>query len=268
MSHTGHTKHTGHTGHTTVIANQKGGVAKTTTAHAMATGLACKGYRVLAVDTDPQGNLSYTMNADPDAPGVYELMKGQGSPLGFIQHTEQGDLIAGSLMLSGADMEFTDTGREYILSELLGPLRAAYDFIVIDSPPTLGILTINALAAAHDLIIPLGADAYSLQGLSQLNATISKVKKHCNPDLKIAGLLVTRYSGRSILSQELKEAIEGKAARAVGTSVFQAAIREGIAIKEAQTRQASLYKAAPKSNAAADYMAFIEEYLKGVAARA
>jgi chromosome partitioning protein len=236
---------------------------KTTTAHALITGLAYKGYKALAVDTDPQGNLTYTMNADEDAGGVYELLKGNITPQEAIQHTEQGDIISGSLMLSGADMEFSDTGREYLLSEALEALKPVYDFIVIDSPPTLGIITVNALTAAHDLIIPMGADAYSLQGLSQLNTTISKVKKRCNPNLNIAGLLITRYSGRAILSQELRETIENKAARAVGTSVFDTVIREGIAIKEAQTQQASLYSTAPKSNAAVDYLAFIDEYLKG-----
>jgi len=258
-----HKVHIEHKGHITVIANQKGGVGKTTTVHALVTGLAYKGYKTLAVDTDPQGNLTYTMNADENAPGVYELMKGTAASLETVQHTEQGDVIIGSLMLSGADMEFTDTGREYILSELLKPLKTAYDYIIIDSPPTLGILTINALTAAHDLVIPMGADAYSLQGLSQLNATITKVKKRCNPTLNIAGLLITRYSGRAILSQELRETIENRAAAAVGTNVFQTVIREGIAIKEIQTQQTSLFTAAPKSNAAADYLAFINEYLKG-----
>ena len=252
-----------HKGHIIVIANQKGGVGKTTTAHVLVTGLTYKGYKTLAVDTDPQSNLTYTLNADENTPGVYELLKGNISPMEAIQHTEQGDIISGSLMLSGADMEFSDTGREYLLSEALEPLRSAYDFIIIDSPPTLGILTINALTAAHDLIIPMGADAYSLQGLAQLNATIGKVKKRCNPSLNVAGLLIIRYSGRAILSQELRETIEGKAACAVGTSVFQAVIREGIAVKEAQTQQASLYISAPKSNAAADYLTFIDEYLKG-----
>ena len=127
----------------------------------------------------------------------------------------------------------------------------------------LGILTINALTAANDLIIPMGADAYSLQGLAQLGATISKVKKHCNPALKIAGLLITKYNGRSVLSRELRETIENKAAHAVNASVFQTIIREGIAIKEAQTQQRSIYKSAPRSNAVKDCLAFVDEYLKG-----
>ena len=263
MSHTGHKGHIKHKGHIICVANQKGGVGKTTTAHALITGLSYKGYKVLAVDTDPQSNLTYTMNADENASGVYELLKGNISPLETVQKTGQGDIISGNLMLSGADMEFSETGREYLLSEALESLKVFYDFIIIDSPPTLGILTINALTAAHDLIIPMGADAYSLQGLSQLNTTIGKVKKRCNPALNIAGLLITRYSGRAILSQELRETIESRAARAVGTKVFQSVIREGIAIKEAQTQQASLYTAAPKSNAAGDYLAFIDEYLEG-----
>lgn len=253
-----------HKGHITVIANQKGGVGKTTTAHALVTGLTCKGYKTLAVDTDPQGNLSYTMKADPDAPGVYELMKGIIAPLEVVQSTAQGDIISGNLMLSGADMEFTDTGREYILSELLETLRAAYDFIVIDSPPTLGILTINALTAAHDLVIPLGADAYSLQGLSQLYTTIGKVKKHCNPALRIAGLLITRHSGRTVVGRDLKEIIENKAQFA-GARTFDTVIRESVTVREAQVQQTGIYTVAPKGNAATDYLAFTDEYLKGVA---
>ena len=258
MEHRGHISHTGHI---IVIANQKGGVGKTTTAHAFVTGLIYKGYKVLAIDTDPQGNLSYTMHADPDISGVYEVMKGQASTTDAIQQTNQGDIIAGSLMLSGADMEFTDTGREYILKELLEPIKCLYDFIIIDSPPTLGILTINALTAAQDLIIPLGADAYSLQGLAQLSATISKVRKHCNPTLRIAGLLITRYSGRTVIGRELKDIIEDKA-QFVGTQSFDTVIRESVTIKESQVQRMSIF-ATPKSNAAVDYMAFIDEYLKG-----
>ena len=261
--HANHTNHKNHKGHTITITNQKGGVGKTTTAHALSTGLTHRGYKTLVVDTDPQGNLTYTMNADETTAGVYDILKGNITAPKAIQHTEQGDIISGNLMLSGADMEFMETGREYLLKEALQPLKTLYDFIIIDSPPTLGILTINALTAANDLIIPMGADAYSLQGLAQLNATISKVKKHCNPTLNIAGLLITKYNGRSVLSRELRETIENKAAHAVNASVFQTIIREGIAIKEAQTQQRSIYKSAPKSNAVKDCLAFVDEYLKG-----
>jgi len=250
-----------HKGHTTVIANQKGGVGKTTTAHALITGLAYSGYKALAVDTDPQGNLTYAMTADTDAAGIYEAMKGTIDASDAIQHTKQGDILGGSLMLSGADMEFTDTGREYILKEILEPLQEIYDYIVIDSPPTLGILTINALTAADDLIIPLGADAFSLQGLAQLYATITKVKKHCNPALAIAGLLITRHSGRTVLGRDLKEVIKEKA-QFVGARAYDAVIRESVSIREAQAKQMSLLAIDPKGNATADYLAFIDEYLQ------
>jgi len=254
--------HTGHKGRIIVSANQKGGVGKTTTSHALVTGLTHKGYKALAVDADPQGNLTYTMAAKENEPGVYEVLKGAVASFEAIQNTAQGDIIGGNLMLSSADIEFTDTGREYLLAEALEPLRYIYDYIVIDSPPTLGILTINALTAAQDLIIPMGTDAYSIQGLSQLHTTIGKVKKHCNPNLVVVGILITRYSGRTILSRELKDAIQNQAAQAVNTTAFKTIIREGIVVKEIQTQQESLYTASPRSNATKDYMDFVDEYLE------
>lgn len=246
----------------TAISNQKGGVGKTTTAHALVTGLIHKGYKALAIDTDPQGNLSYTIGADDQKAGVYEVLKGQVNPLEVIQHTEQGDIIPSTLLLAAADLEFTDTGREYLLKDAIKPLKEKFDYIIIDTPPTLGIITINALTASNDVIIPMGADIYSLQGLSQLHSTTNKVKKYCNPSLRIAGLLITRFSGRSILSKELKEVIEDKAGQ-IGTAPFKTVIREGVAVKEAQTQQASLFQTAPKSNPAQDYSLFIDEYIKG-----
>lgn len=247
------------TGRIITIANQKGGVGKTTTAHALVTGLAIKGFKTLAVDTDPQSNLTVTMAADETQPGIYELLKRSIELREAIQHTPQGDIIGASLMLAGADIEFNSVGREYLLLEALEPLKQNYDFIVIDSPPTLGILTINALTAAADLIIPMGADAYSLQGLAQLHTTITTVKRRCNPTLNIAGVLITRYSNRAILSQDLREIIEKNAAQ-IGASAFKTVIHEGIAIKEAQIRQESLY--ATRSKPSADYRAFVDEYVK------
>ena len=246
----------------TVITNQKGGVGKTTTAHALVSGLTNKGKKALAIDTDPQGNLTYTVQANPNAHGIYEAMKGTASAHDTIQHTRQGDIIGASLMLSGADMEFTATGREYILAKLLGQLQEDYEYIIIDSPPTLGILTINALTAANDIIIPLGADAYSLQGLAQLHATIGRVQEYCNPALTIAGLLITRHNGRTVLGRELKEVIEHKA-RQLGARIYETVIRECVAIREAQVWQKSIYTTEPISNAAQDYLAFVDEYLRG-----
>jgi len=250
----------------TTVINQKGGVGKTTTAHALATGLTHKGHSVLCVDMDPQGNLSYTMGANTSAAGLYEAMKGEATAGQVIQHTSQGDILPSSLLLSAADMEFTATGREWILDSLLKPVKRAYSHIIIDSPPTLGILTINALTAGTDVVIPMGADIYSLQGLSQLHRTILKVRQFCNKDIKVAGLLMTRYNARTILSRDMYDGIAAKAAE-VQSTLYNTVIREGVAVKEAQTNQASLFDYAPQSNPAQDYANFIQEYLEQSAAK-
>jgi len=247
-------------GHITVVANQKGGVGKTTTTQAMICALAHKGYKVLAVDMDPQCNLSYTLGGDHEMPSIFELMRGVVSLLKVVQHTKTGDLIQGSQLLSSSDMTFTGNRREYILSEKLAPLLPLYDFIVVDTPPTLGVLTINALTAASDVVIPLGADVFSLQGLSQLNETIVKVRKHCNPALVISGLLLTRHNDRTVLGRDLKEYID-KSADAIGTQPFGTRIRENVAVREIQFSKGNLFDSSKKSNAAVDYMAFVEEYL-------
>ena len=245
----------------TVIINQKGGVGKTTTAHALATGLTKKGYKVLVVDTDGQGNISHTMQANTIGRGLYEAMKEEFPAVELIQRTSQGDILPSTLMLTAADMEFVSTGREYILDTVLEPVKNNYDYIVIDSPPQLGILTINGLVASDDVIIPMTADIYSLQGLNQLNSTINKVRKFCKKNIVIAGLLLTRYSDRTILSRELKESVETKA-RELDSKLYNAIIREGVSIREAQTARQSIFDYAPKSNSAVDYMDFITEYLK------
>lgn len=247
--------------HITTVTNQKGGVGKTTTAHALATGLAYKGYKTLIIDLDPQGNITYTMGANADQAGIYEALRGETAPLQVIQHTPQGDIIPSNLLLAGADLEFTQTGREYLLKDIIEPLKSNYDYIIIDTPPTLGILTINALAASTDVIIPMGADIYSLQGLSQLYTTINKVKKYCNAILRIQGIVLTRHNARTILSQELKETIEQKAQQ-IETKLFNAVIRESISIKEAQAQQESIYTYAPKATATNDYLSFIGEYIE------
>jgi len=244
----------------TVIINQKGGVGKTTTAHALGTGLIKKGYKVLLVDTDPQGNVSHTMQADTIGKGLYEAMKEELPAVELIQRTPQGDILPSTLLLTAADMEFVSTGREYILETVLESVKNNYDYIVIDSPPQLGILTINALVASDDVIIPMTADIYSLQGLNQLHSTINKVRKFCKKNIVIAGLLLTRYSDRTILSRELKESVEAKA-RELDSRLYNAIIREAVSIREAQTARQSIFDYAPKSNPAVDYMDFVTEYL-------
>ena len=244
----------------TTVINQKGGVGKTTTAHALATGLNHRGYKALVIDTDPQGNISFTMQANAARAGLYEAMRGEISATEAIQHTEQGDILPSSLYLSGADLEFTQTGREYLLRELLEDLAGKYTHIIIDSPPALGIMTINALTASRDIVIPVGADIYSLQGLQQLLSTVDKVKKYSNPALVLAGLLITRRGQNAIATRQLIEAIKARAAT-LHAHLYRATIREAIAIKEAQIMQSSIFDTHAKAKATADYAAFISEYL-------
>lgn len=243
------------------VINQKGGVGKSTTAATLAAGLSLKGYRTLSIDLDAQGNLSYTAGAKTNGATALGVLTGEVSVADAIQKTQSGDIIAASKALAGADAFITDTGKEYKLKEALEAVQADYDYIVIDTPPALGILTVNALTACNSVIIPAQADIYSLQGIEQLADTIKPVKKYCNPSLKIEGILLTRYSSRSVLSREIAELAEQLAAK-LGTKLFKTTIREAIAVKEAQISQKTLYGYAPKAKATEDYTSFIEELLR------
>ena len=241
------------------VANQKGGTAKTSTAHALATGAAYKGKRSLAIDFDPQGNLSFIMGADASRAGAYELMKQQAKAAQIVQYTSQGDIIPASLNLAAADIEFSGKpGRDFFLQAALEPLQDAYDVAVIDTPPTLGTLLVNALTASDEVIIPMNADILSLQGLYQLAETITQVKSFCNKRLKVTGILITRYSGRTVLARDIKETIEAKCAE-LGIPVLNTVIRDGVAVREAQTTQESLFAYAPNSNPAKDYLQLFDE---------
>ena len=245
----------------TTVLNQKGGVGKTTTAHALATGLNHRGFKALVIDADPQGNISYTMQADAAQAGLYEALKGIIPAADAIQHTAQGDLISSSIDLAGADMENTPTGREYLLREVLDAISADYTHVIIDSPPSLGIMTVNALTASNDLIIPVGAEIYALQGLQQLLNTIGKVQKYSNPGLTVAGLLITRKGNKAVATRQLIDAIQQRAG-ALQLHLYSAVIREAVAIREAQIMQGSIFDTHPRAKVTDDYNAFIGEYIK------
>ena len=241
------------------VINQKGGVGKSTTALAVGAGLTLKGYRVLYIDLDAQGNLSYTLGAATSGLTAMDLLQGE-SPQATIQKTEQGDIVASSPSLAGADTIITATGKEYRLREALEPLSGLYGYCIIDTPPALGILTVNALTACTGAIIPAQADIYSLQGISQLHTTIETVKRYCNPALTIKGIVLTRYNARAVISREVADMIEQTAGQ-LRAKLYNAKIRECTAIKEAQATQQSIYSYAPKSNAAADYTTLVNEIL-------
>lgn len=239
------------------IANQKGGTAKTTTAAAIAQAGAAQGLKVLAVDIDPQGNLSFMLKADTRHGGSYELLEGEPARR-LIQETAQSiDTIPASRNLATIS---TATGSAQRLQRALQPIRGIYDLIVIDTPPTAGELLYNALQASTGLIIPLQADIFGLQGLYQIADTARQFGRS-NPALTVKGFVLTRYSDRSTLAKSMKATITKKAAE-IGIPCL-AEIREGVAIREAAALQRSLFEYAPKSKPAQDYKQLFTKIMEG-----
>lgn len=253
---------------TIAIIAQKGGVGKSTTAQAIGIGLSkYQGAKVLFIDTDAQGNLSRSMEADytgTTGADALEILTGRATVEEAIQHTAQGDIVASSPALSGADREpaLSKVGREYRLKKALEAVSGRYDYCIIDTPPALSIITVNALTAANKAIVPAQADDYSLEALSRLRETIDTVKTYCNPSLQVDGILLTRYNGRSVLSREIAEMME-KEASALSSRIYKTRIRECTAVKEAQALREDIYSYAPRSNAVKDYKAVIEEMTGG-----
>lgn len=238
------------------ISSQKGGTAKTTTAAAMAAGAAMRGQKALVIDLDPQGSLTYIMGADGNAQGSYELLK-EGRAA--VQACNGVDVIPASLNLAGIDVELSQKpGRDFILREALEPIKEKYSYIILDTAPQLGTLLINALTASTDVIIPVQADVFALQGIYQLLDTIAQVQRYTNKDLQIAGVLLTRYNTRTVISRDLTESIQEKC-DSFNIPLLKTAIREGVAIKEAQLMRQSIYDYAADSNATKDYIKLLEE---------
>lgn len=239
------------------IVNRKGGVGKTATAQALGAGLIRKGCSVLYIDLDSQTNLTYGLGADAAGLSSMDVLTGEATAQEAIQHTPQGDVIAGAEALAGADAAIDGTGKEYRLKEALDGLQ--YDYCIVDTPAQLGTLTVNALTAADSVVIPVQAEVYSLQGIGQLSKAIEAVKKYCNRNLYIRGILITRYNGRAIISRDMQSNLE-EAAQQLKTRLYSTPIRECVSIKEAQAQQQDIYSYAPRSNAAKDYTAFINEF--------
>ena len=238
------------------VAVIKGGTGKTTTAAAIAQAAAADGKKVLAIDLDPQANLTFCLAADQNAPGSYDLITG-GDPAQLVQHTPQGvDTIAASPDLATLT---TRAGSARHLQTAIDPIKGSYDLIIIDTPPTIGEMTYNALQASTGLVIPLETDSNSLQGLYRI-VDIARQMQRSNPLLTIKGALLTRYDNRPKLNRYLREAVAEKAAEL--DTPYLGEIRSGVAIREAQAFQASLFDYAPGSKPAQDYKAIYQILMK------
>jgi len=245
------------------VANQKGGVSKTTTTQAITILLNNQGKKTLAIDLDPQENLSFAMKANLNRiPTIYNVMKGEITASKALQKTDSGDIVPANILLSGSDTEFTSTGREYLLKETIQEISKQYEYIIIDCPPALSILTINAFVASDYIIIPSIADIFSLQGMGQLNNTIQSVKKYCNSNLKIAGILLTRFNKRTKLANHIQKTLD-ITTKSMDTILFNTYIRNSISIQESQYQRQNMIRYDQKSKANLDYINFIKE-LEGI----
>jgi chromosome partitioning protein len=242
------------------FANQKGGVAKTTTTLNLAVAFAESGHRVLCIDLDPQGNLTMSQGIDPDKveKSLYDVLVNDMPISEIIQHREI-DIAVSSIDLAGAEIAMsTKIGRERSLEKALKEVAGDYDFVCIDTPPSLGLLTINALTAANKVIVPVQCEYLSMRGLVQLQNTLKMIQENLNPDVKIEGILPTMLDARTVHAKEAIEILEEN----FGELVFKSRIRKAIKFAEAPVKGASVLKYDPQGNAAGYYRDLAKEVLE------
>jgi chromosome partitioning protein len=247
-------------GQVIALANQKGGVAKTTTTLNLGVALAERGKRVLAVDLDPQSNLTMSQGIDPDdlERTMFDVLVHKTPIDEVIQHREI-DLAASSIDLAGAELALSSMiGRERALQKALLPVRGLYDYVLIDTPPSLGLLTINALTAADGVIVPVQCEYLSLRGLIQLENTLTMIRENLNPDVRIKGILPTMFDGRTLHSREAVEILQEN----FGDLVFETKIRKTIRYAEAPVKGTSVLQYDSKGNAAKAYRDLAGEVLR------
>ena len=242
------------------IANHKGGVGKTTTTASVGSILSQKGYKVLVIDLDPQANLTVSLLRQEQEDSIYYALTGKEDNLPIVCITEKLSIVPSSLQLATAEMELTAAiSRERILAGLLEPIKSQYDFILIDCPPSLGLLTLNAFTASTEIIIPLVAEVLPFKGLTMINRFTQQVKSRLNPNVYIFGILLTRWESTN-LSKQIEEGLREE----LDDKVFDTKIRKNITIAEAPLESKNIMEYAPKSNGAADYLAFTDELLKKI----
>jgi len=252
-------------GRVLAFANQKGGVAKTTTTLNLGVAFVERGLKVLAVDLDPQGNLTMSQGLNPDSVdrSMFDVLVHR-LPIQEVVHEAEIDVAVSSLDLAGAELALSSMiGRERALEKALLPVKSDYDFILIDTPPSLGVLTVNALVAADGVIVPVQCEYLSLRGLVQLENTLTMIRENLNPNVEIAGILPTMFDRRTLHSREAIEILEEN----FGDLVFKTRIRKTIRYAEAPVKGSSVLKYEPTGPAAAAYRELATEVLSGAQAR-
>ena len=243
------------------FANQKGGVAKTTTTLNLGVAVQELGRRVLAVDLDPQGNLTMSLGLDPEEvrPSMYDVLVGGVNIEETVSHQEL-DVAVGSIDLAAVEIALSSLiGRERALSKALLQVRDDYDYIFIDTPPSLGLLTVNALTSANAVIVPVQCEYLSLRGLAQLTRTLELVRENLNPEVRIAGIVPTMYDPRTSHGREAVEVLRSS----FGDLVCETTILKTVKFAEAPVRGQSVLKYAPDSQAAEAYRRLAREVLDG-----
>jgi chromosome partitioning protein len=248
-----------------VFANQKGGVAKTTTTLNLGVALRELGHRVLVIDLDPQGNLTMSQGMNPDAieRSMFDVLVHR-VPISDVIHTVEVDVAVASIDLAGAELALSALiGRERALEKALVEVRGRYDYILVDTPPSLGLLTINAFVAADGVIVPVQCEYLSLRGLVQLENTLAMVRENLNPGVRVQGIVPTMYDGRTLHAREAIEILEEH----FGDLVYDTRIRKTVRYAEAPVKGSSVLRYDPTGPAAQAYRDLAKEVLDGAKAR-
>ena len=242
------------------LLNHKGGVGKTTSTINIGAGMVELGKKVLLIDLDPQANLTLSLGISRQKITIYESLKGEDDLVPYTVR-EGLDVITSCLDLSSAEMELiNEAGREYILRELISGVEDAYDYVLIDCPPSLGLLALNALTSSRYIIIPLQTEFLALQGLAKIKQVIDKVKLRLNKQLEIGGVMATMYDSRKVLNRDVVETIK----KYFGKKVFNTYIRDNVALAEAPAQRQDIFEYSKNSPGAKDYLSLCKEILERV----